>query len=266
MTSRISMLALVLAAVAAIGSARPGYLKLDVLGEVGAGARNQAEVMAPGGKVVAKVAPGATVALAPGIYRLKLPIVGGEITRDDVAVEAGRTHTVLIRNVAVLTVAVKDAAGKDPGFNVTVTSADPPHARLATFLSGDKVLFAPAAVDVTVDAPPQGYSWNAIALVPGQRARLTLSAVVPGELVVEPVWSKIALDKSTRVIVYHAGTQRQVAASPPAPEHRFKLDPGDYDVYVENSSGKGLPYATATGIRVAPGATVKRVVPLDEVK
>ena len=70
----------------------------------------------------------------------------------------------------------------------------------------------------------------------------------------------------TRVIVYRAGTQSQVAVSPPAPEHRIKLDPGDYDVYVENNSGKGRPYATAGGIHLEPGAKVEREVSLDDGK
>lgn len=250
----------------ALGAATTGNLKLDVLGEIGAGAKNEAEVLAPGGKIVAKVTPGGTVALAPGTYTLRLPIVGGAVTKDGVTIEAGRTHTVLIQNVGVLTVSVKDRHGKDPGFGVTVMGADPPHQAIARFLSGDKVLFAPAMVDVKVDAPPQGYNWHAVTLEPGHRTRLTLDEVVPGELVIRPVWSKIAMDKSTRVVVYRAGTQKQVAVSPPAPEHRFKLQPGDYDVYVENSSGKGRPYATTGGIHIESGAKVEREVPLDEGK
>ncbi len=266
MLKRFSLAGRLVLLLAALGAALAGNLKLDVLGEIGAGAKNQADVIAPGGKVVAKAAPGATVALPPGIYTLRLPIVGGAITRDGVMVEAGRTHTVLIENVAVLTVAVKDRTGKDPGLGVTVMAAGPPHNPIATLLSGDKVLFAPAMVDVKVDAPPQGYYWHAVRLEPGRRTRLTLNEVVPGELVVQPVWSKIAIDKATRVVVYRAGSQSQVAVSPPAPEHRFRLDPGDYDIYVENDSGKGRPYATAAGIHIGSGATVERQIPLDEGK
>src|ERR1039458_5644233 len=82
----------------AIAASATGDLKLDVMGDLGAGAKNQAEVIAPDGKVVAKVTPGATVALPPGIYKLRLPLIGGAITKDDIAIEAGRTHTVLIPN------------------------------------------------------------------------------------------------------------------------------------------------------------------------
>ncbi len=257
---------LLIAASLALAAATTGNLKLDVMGEIGAGARNEAEVIAPDGKVVAKVAPGATIAVPPGTYKLRLPIIGGNITKDDVTIESGRTHTVLIQNVAVLTVAVKDKDGKDPGFGVTVSGGDPPHNKITSFVSGDKILFAPAMVDVTVDAPPQGYSWHAVKLIPGQRARLTLDEVQPGELVIQPVFQKFAMDKATRVIVYRAGTQNQVEVSAPAAEHRIKLKPGDYDVYVENHSGKGKPFTTLNGIRVDSGATVTREAPLDDDK
>src|ERR1700719_580859 len=86
----------------ALAAAPTGDLKLDVMGDLGAGAKNQAEVIAPDGKVVAKVTAGATIALPPGTYKLKLPLIGGEINKDDIAIEPGRTHTVLIGNAAVL--------------------------------------------------------------------------------------------------------------------------------------------------------------------
>jgi hypothetical protein len=40
-----------------------------------------------------------------------MPIVGGQIVKDGIRVEAGRTHTVLIENVASLRVSVKDKTG-----------------------------------------------------------------------------------------------------------------------------------------------------------
>ncbi len=43
-----------------IAAGATGDLKLDVMGEIGAGAKNQAEVIAPDGKVVATVTPGAS--------------------------------------------------------------------------------------------------------------------------------------------------------------------------------------------------------------
>jgi len=246
----------------ALGAAT-GNLKLDVLGDDGAGAKNPAHLIAANGKEAGQVTPGSTIALAPGSYKLVLPIIGGQIVKDGVEIEAGRTHTVLITDVAVLSVDVKDKNGTDPGFGVTVTTTDSPHTKVASFISGDKYLFAPNQVDVHVDAPPQGYDWHAIALAPGHGAVLTLGEVVKAELWVQTVMSKLPFDNSTRVVVLRAGTQTKVDESAPGSEHRFKLAPGDYDIYVENHSGKGKPYATAAGIHLESGAKVERTVPLD---
>lgn len=246
----------------AVGGAT-GNLKLDVLGDKGAGAKNPAHLIGADGKEVGQVVAGATVALPPGEYKLVLPIVGGQIVKDGVRIEAGRTHTVLIENVASLKVSVKDKTGAEPGFGVTVTSTDLPHAKVASFISGDTYLFAPSQVDVHVDAPPQGYDWHAVTLTPGHSAVLTMDEVVPAELVVQTVMSKMPFDNSTRVVILRGGTQVKVAESAPGSEHRFKLDPGDYDVYVENHSGKGKTYATSAGVHLESGAKVERTVPLD---
>src|SRR5579872_5548762 len=246
-----------------VAAGATGDLKLDVMGDLGVGAKNQAEVIAPDGKVIAKVTPGASVPLPPGVYRLRLPLIGGTINKDDIAIEAGRTHTVLIQNAAALSVSVKDKDGHDPGFSVTVNQTDEPHTRLATFVSGEKLLFAPAMVDVKVDAPPQGYDWHAVTLIPGRRSNLTLDEVQHAELTVQPELAKLAMDKTSRVVIYRAGTQSQVAVSEPAPEHRITLEPGNYDVYVENRSGKGRPFSMLNGVHLDPGAKVSREVPLD---
>jgi hypothetical protein len=163
----------------------------------------------------------------------------------------------------VVQVSAKDRNGKDPGFQVTVTDSNPPHAKLAGFVTGDKWLFAPALIDVKVDAPPQGYDWHAITLQPGRRALLSLDEVVPAQLDVQTVLGKLPMNDSTRVVILHAGTQAQVATSDPGTIHRFKLDPGDYDVYVENRTGKGKPYTTVEGVHLDSGAKVERTVPLD---
>ncbi len=252
-----------LAAVSIALAAQTGNLKLDVLGEDGAGAKNPAHIIAANGKEAGQVIAGATIALPPGEYKLVLPIVGGQIVKDSVQIEAGRTHTVLIENVAVLQVSAKDKTGNDPGFGVTVTTTDTPHSKVASFISGDKYFFAPSEVDVHIDAPPQGYDWHAVALAPGHRALLTLDEVVKADLLVQPVMSKLPLNDSTRVVILRAGTQVKVAESDPGSEHRFKLDPGDYDIYVENRSGKGKSYATSNGVHLDSGAKVERTVPLD---
>lgn len=257
----VFLLASVLAATAAF-AADTGQLKLDVLGDLGKGARSEAQIIAGDGSRVASVAPGASVALKPGDYKIVIPILGGSITKQ-AKVEAGRTSTVLVTNVAVLRVKVKDRDGRDPGFTVTVSDASPPHPTLTTMLSGDSILCAPNVVDVKVDAPPQGYFWHAVELRPGGVRELTLDEQLPAELIVQPVMSHAAMDEETRVVIYRAGTQAQVAASEPGPEHRFKLDPGDYDVYVENRSGKGKPYLTEHGVHLDSGTRVTRQEPLD---
>jgi hypothetical protein len=240
-----------------------GNLKLDVLHDDGAGAKNPAHVIAANGKEVGQVVAGASIALAPGEYKIVLPIVGGQIVKDGVEIEAGRTHTVLIENVAVLQVSVKDKTGADPGFGVTVTSTEIPHTKVASFISGDKYLFAPSQVDVHIDAPPQGYDWHALSLEPGRRSVLTLDEVVKADLLVQPVMSKIPINDTTRVVILRAGTQTKVAESGPGSEHRFQLEPGDYDAFVENQSGKGKPFVTSAGIHLDSGAKVERTVPLD---
>jgi hypothetical protein len=261
---RIAIAAIALLMLAAAAAPSPtGTLKLDVMGDLGAGAHNSAQVIGRDGKVAGQMAPGATLALKPGDYQLVLPIIGGTITKHDIMIEAGRTHTVVIANVAVLQVSVTDRNGKDPGFGVTVTSSTPPHTKILSTISGEKYLFAPMEVNVHCDVPPQGIDWTAVQLKPGERTRLTLGEVVPAQLDVKTVLGGQPIDNATRVVVYRAGTQSQVAESAPGTPHHFQLDPGDYDVYVENHTGKGHPTATVSGIHLGSGAKVERTVPLD---
>jgi hypothetical protein len=243
--------------------AQPGTLKLDVLDELGAGAKPNAQIFAADGAKAGEVAPGASVQLPAGSYKLVLPVVGGNIVREGVLIEPGRVHTVLITNVAVLSVAARSSGGKEPGYGVTVTDASPPHQKLTEFLSGDKMLFAPRQVDVKVDVPPQGYLWHGVTLQPGHRARLELKEEKPGELIVRTTLLKAPIDQSTRVVIYQAGTQKQAAAGAPGAEHRFTLDSGDYDIYVENQSGKGRPYMMDRSVHLDSGQKLERQEALD---
>jgi len=111
--------------------------------------------------------------------------------------------------------------------------------------------------------PPQGYLWHAVTLQAGHRSSLELNEQQPAELIVRTRLGGGSIDPGTRVVVYRAGTQKQAAASAPGSEHRFTLDPGDYDVYVENHTGKGRPYALTRSVRLASGQTVEREVALD---
>jgi len=257
----ILLVALLLCSIAS--AAERGKIKLDVLDELGAGARPAAQIFAADGRHAGEVAPGAAVELPPGAYKLVLPIVGGRIERDGILVEAGRTHTVLITNVAVLSVSARNAGGQEPGFAVTVTDSSPPHQKLAQFLSGEKMLFAPRQVDVKVDVPPQGYLWHDVTLRQGHRAGLEFKEEKPAELIVHTSVARTPIDSATRVIVYQAGTQKQIAVSTPGAQHRFTLDPGDYDIYVENHSGKGRPFMMDRPIHLESGQKVERQVALD---
>ena len=261
---RILLAVCLLASIAGTArAATSGTLKLDVLGDIGAGAENEAQIVGIDGKVAGEVRPGSSIALAPGDYRLILPLVGGKITKDEIRIEPGRTHTVMIDNAAVLEVHAKDRNGKDPGFGVKVTSSSPPHDKVASFISGEKYLFAPMQVDVHIDAPPQGYDWTAVPLKPGQRARLSLGEVTPAELDVQTMLHNASIDQDTHVIVLRAGTQFRAGDSAPGTPHHFKLDAGDYDVYVENGSGKGRPTATVNGIHLEAGSKVEKTVSMD---
>ena len=88
----IALLAAVSIVVTIAYAAQTGNLKLDVLGEDGAGAKNPAHVIAANGKEAGQVTPGSSIALPPGEYKLVLPIVGGQIVKDGVA-DRGRPHS-----------------------------------------------------------------------------------------------------------------------------------------------------------------------------
>jgi hypothetical protein len=243
--------------------AQQGKLKLDVLDELGAGAKPPAQIFAADGSKAGEVTPGQTITLPAGTYKLLLPVVGGNIVREGVQVEPGRVHTVLITNVAVLSVSARNINGKEPGFGVTVTDASPPHQKMAEFLTGDKMLFAPRQVDVKVDVPPQGYLWHAVTLQAGHRAGLEFNEEKQAELMVQTSYLKSPIDRNTRVVIYQGGTQKQAAVSAPGAEHRFTLDPGEYDIYVENLSGKGRPYMMDRSVHLKSGEKVERSEALD---
>ena len=255
--SKLILLSVLLSLCTPALAAEKGTLKLEVVGITGE-VKNTAEIFDASGKKVAEVVPNKSTQLDPGRYKLVLGYVGAKLTKDNVKIEPGRTSTVMFTEVAELTVKAKDLTGKDPGFGVTVTGTDPPHDKVAEFITGDSILIAPSQVDVKIDAPPQGYYWHAVQLPAGRHAVIELNQTTPAELLVQPQMQQLPLDKDTRVVIYKAGTQSQVAASDPGPEHRFRLEAGDYDVYVENHSGKGTPYITDHGIHLDWGQKVER--------
>ena len=70
------------------------------------------------------------------------------------------------------------------------------------------------------------------------------------------------VSSTTEVIIYQAGTQKTVARSAPAPEHRFSLDAGAYDIYVQNSTGMGKPFVIDQ-VEIQGEEPVEKNVPLD---
>ena len=76
---RLLVATALIAVVSIAHAAQTGNLKLDVLGEDGAGAKNAAHVIAANGKEAGQVIAGSSIALPPGEYKVVLPIVGGQI-------------------------------------------------------------------------------------------------------------------------------------------------------------------------------------------
>src|SRR2546426_8290931 len=68
--SQIGITLTLLLSAAVAFAVETGGLKLEVLGALGNGARNHAQVLSSDGTKVAEVAPGQTIQLAPGTYKL----------------------------------------------------------------------------------------------------------------------------------------------------------------------------------------------------
>ncbi|HLH78410.1 MAG TPA: hypothetical protein VKV28_16540 [Candidatus Binataceae bacterium] len=247
-----------------LAAAASGKLKLMLPNVQGVPVQPAAAIMTPAGQQVGQVVAGGEVSLPPGEYELVLPVIGGNIERGGLQIAAGRTLTVKIDNVAALHITALDVNGHERNFPVTVTDSRAPHHQLAQFKTGGTWLFAPGKVDVAVAAPPQGYFWPGVTLTAGGVAHIALKQQIPAQLRVLTTVDKQPIDGKTRVVIFHHGTQRQVATDGPSPSHQFTLDPGDYDIYVENLSGYGRPYILDPGIHLSSGAKVEHQVTLDK--
>ena len=181
------------------------------------------------------------VSLPPGSYRVELDILGGTVSRERVLVRAGRTSTVILSEVAALQVNVLDKKGQDIGLGVEVYDGVS-NQLLGEFLSGEIILAQPGLVDVKVAVPPQSQWWRDIELLRGGLRELTLRERVQGELLVHPRLAGQDVSPLTQVIIYAAGTQKEIARSEPGQEHRFSLETGSYDVFVANPTGRGKPF------------------------
>ena len=243
-------------------NAEQGTIVVQALGEEGKQSDAKAQIYAAGTQLpAATIKLGSPVNLPPGTYRLELDVLGGKVSRDKVLVKAGRTSTVIINEVAGLRVNVLDKKGNDLGLAVEVYDAVSGQ-KLGDFLSGETILAYSGVVDVKVAVPPQAQWWRKVELHSGSLAGLDLKERVQGELRVHPLLAGRDVSTDTQVIIYEAGTQKEVARSEPSREHRFSLDAGAYDIFVANPTGKGKPFVLEPA-EIKGEETVEKNVPLD---
>ncbi len=202
----------------------------------------QARIYTTDSQTLVSMAPlGRPISLSPGAYRVELDVLGGTISRERVLVKAGRTSNVIISEVAELQVNVLDKKGQDLGLGVEIYDGVSKEL-LGEFLSGERIIAQPGVVDVKVATPPQSRWWRDIELHRGGLQELTLRERVRGQLWVHPLLNGRDVSPVTHVIIYAAGTQKEIARSEPGEEHRFSLDTGSYDIFVTNPTGQGKPF------------------------
>ncbi len=241
-----------------------GKLVVEALGEGGKQGGTQAHIYPLNSQTpIATVKIGTPVNLPPGTYRLELDVLGGKIKRDNVLVKAGRTSTVIINEVAGLHISALDKKGNELGLGVEVYDPTSKQ-KLGDFLSGETIFAYPGLVDVKVATPPQGQWYRDVQLTGNSLATLELRERIRGQLRVHPLLSGKDVSTATEVIIYEAGTQKTVARSAATAEHRFSLDAGAYDIYVQNSTGKGKPFVIDR-VEIQGEEPVEKHVPLDSV-
>ena len=239
-----------------------GTVVIEVLGE--AGHQSDAPVRLYAEKsdtplTTAKI--GTATPVSPGTYRLELDVLGGQVTRKTVLIKAGRTTTVMIGEVAGLQVQALDKKGQELGLAVEVYDSGSGE-KLGDFLSGETIIAYPGMVDVKIAIPPQPQWWRKVTLQGSSVARLNLHERVHGELRVHPLLEGKDVSATTHVIIYEAGTQKEVARSDPGSEHRFRLETGKYDIFVQNTIEKGKPFVIDHA-EITGEEPVEKQVPLD---
>jgi hypothetical protein len=250
------------ATVANTQNAEQGTVIIQAFGEVGKQSDARAQLYAEGTQVpAATLRLGVPVNVPPGTYKLELDVLGGKVSRDKVLVKAGRTSTVIISEVAGLRVNALDKRGNELGLTVEVYDAVSGE-KLGDFLSGETIVAYPGTVDIKVAVPPQSQWWRKVELRSGSLVGLELKERARGELRVHPRLAGRDVSPNTQVIIYEAGTQKEVMRSEPGHEHRFALDAGTYDIFVANQTGKGKPFVTDRA-EVIGEETVDKDVPLD---
>lgn len=240
-----------------------GTVVIEVLGEAGHQSDVQVRLYTEKSDTPLTTAKiGAPTPLLPGTYRLELDVVGGQVTRNNVLVKAGRTTTVMIGEVAGLHVQALDKKGRELGLAVEVYDSGSGE-KLGDFLSGETIVAYPGMVDVKIATPPQSQWWRKVTLQGSSIARLNLHERVQGELRVHPLLEGKDVSATTHVIIYEAGTQKEVARSDPGSEHHFWLETGKYDIFVQNTIEKGKPFVIDHA-EITGEEPVEKNVPLDE--
>lgn len=240
-----------------------GSLVVQAFGEAGKQSDARVQIFVAGTQTpTATSKVGAPVDLPPGTYHLELDVLGGKVSRDKVLVKAGRTSTVVLNEIAGLRVDALDRKGHELGLGVEVYD-NVSGEKLGDFLSGELILAYPGVVDVKVATPPQGQWWRKVELQTGTQARFELRERVQGGLHITPLLGGRDVSAATQVIIYEAGTQKEVARSEPGPDHRFALDAGAYDVFVGNPTGQGKPFVLDRA-EVTGEETLEKDMPLDE--
>jgi hypothetical protein len=240
-----------------------GVVVVEVLGEAGHQSDVPVRLYAEKSDTPLTTAKiGTPTPVSPGTYRLELDVLGGQVKRNNVLVKAGRTTTVMIGEVAGLHVQALDKKGNELGLAVEVYDSGSGE-KLGDFLSGETIVAYPGTVDVKIATPPQPQWWRKVTLQGSSVARLHLQERVRGELRVHPLLDGKDVSAATHVIIYEAGTQKEVARSDPGPEHHFRLETGKYDIFVQNATGKGKPFVTDR-VEIAGEEPVEKRVPLNE--
>ncbi len=204
---------------------------------------------------------GKQLAVPAGTYRIEIDVIGGIISRDRILVREGRTSTVIITEMAELQVNVLNKIGEDLGVGVELYDSTSKEL-LGEFLSGERILALAGIVDIRVRVPPQSQWWREVQLHRGGLQQLTLEEQIRGSLLVRPFLNGRDISELALVIIYDAGTQKEIDRSEPGIEHRFELDKGEYDVFVSNPTGSGKPF-TVERAEILDEDTVEKQVVLD---
>jgi len=240
-----------------------GSLVVSVNKEIDPQSETEVQILAQDTKApVATARLGVPTNLPAGAYRIEFSILGGQVTRDNALVKAGRTSTVIISNVAALRVNALDKNGNDLGLGVEVYDSAAGQ-QLGTFLSGETILSRPGVIDVKIAVPPQSQWIRKVELQTNVLSYFNFREQTQGELIIRPTLNGQDASSFTQVIVSVAGENKELARSGPGRIHRFGLASGTYDILVMNSTGLGKPFVQ-TRVELKGEEPVEKNVPLDK--